>query len=168
VVVAYADDITIFVTTLTDVPVISDAIKSYEKVTGARLNTRKSKALAVGGWCTSTDMLDIPYHAEIKIQSVTFTSTIQHSMNKRWVNVTGKVTTQARDTYERDLSLSQQICYVQAYLLAKIWHTAQVFSAPTTCTRQLTTSIAWYIWKGATFRVQYRLYRSRRDTEAGA
>jgi len=41
VVVAYADDITIFVTTPTDVPVISDAIQCYEKATGARLNTRK-------------------------------------------------------------------------------------------------------------------------------
>ena len=48
VVVAYVGNITIFVTTPTDVPVISDAIKSYEKATGARLNTRKSKALAVG------------------------------------------------------------------------------------------------------------------------
>jgi hypothetical protein len=49
VVVAYANHITIFVTTPTETPVISDAIKCYEKATGARLNTRKSKALAVGG-----------------------------------------------------------------------------------------------------------------------
>jgi len=42
---------------------------------------------------------------------------------------------------------------VQAYLLAKKWHSAQVFPVPTTCTLQLTTAIAWYIWKGATFRV---------------
>jgi len=47
--VAYADDITIFVTTPTDIPVIQEAIHCYEKATGARLNTRKSGALAVGG-----------------------------------------------------------------------------------------------------------------------
>jgi len=35
VVVAYADDITIFVTTPTDVPVISDAIQCYEKNHGS-------------------------------------------------------------------------------------------------------------------------------------
>ena len=78
VVVAYADDITILVTTPTDVPVISDAIKSYEKATGTRLNTRKSKALAVGEWTTFMDMLNIPYHAEIKILGVIFASTIEH------------------------------------------------------------------------------------------
>ena len=67
--------------------------------------------------------------------------------------LTVKVRAQAKDTYERDLSLSQRIRYVQANLLAKIWHTVQVFPAPTTYTQQLPTAIAWYIWKGATFRV---------------
>ena len=164
VVVAYADDITIFVTTPTDVPLINDAIQCYEKATGTRLNTPKSKALAVRGWSAFTDTLNISYHAEIKILGITFASTIEHSMNKSWAYVAGKVSDQATNTYVRDLSLLQRLRYVQAYLLAKIWHTAQVFPAPTTCTGQLTTAIGWYIWKGC----QYRLYRSRRDKEAGA
>jgi len=100
-----------------------------------------------------TDTLNIPYHAETTILGITFASTIEHSINKRWANVIGKVRAQAMDTYERDLGLSQRIRYVQAYLLAKIWHTAQVFPAPMTCTRQFTTAIAWCVWKGATFRV---------------
>ena len=162
VVVAHADDVTIFVTTPTDIPVIRDAIQCYEKATGTRLNTRKSKALAVGGWSTSTDTLNIPYHAEIKILSLIFASTIEHSMTNSWTNVTGKLRSQARDTYERDLNLSQRIRYVQAYLLAKIWHTAQVFPAPTTVTRQLT------IYGREQCSVyQYRLYRSRRDKGLG-
>ena len=132
---------------------MNDAIQCYEKAMGARLDTRKSKELAVGGWSTSTVTLNIAYHVEIKNLGVTFASTIEHSMNKSWVNVTGKVRTQTRDTYERDLSLSQRISYVQTYLLERIWHTAQVFPAPTTCTLQLATATAWYIWKGATFRV---------------
>ena len=134
VVVTYADDIANFVMTPTDKPFTSDAIQYYDKAKGARLNTRKTKVLAVRGWSTSTDTLNITYHAEIKILGVTLTSTIKHSMDKTWANVTGKVRAQARETYERDLSLSQRICYVQAYLLAKICHTAQVFPAPATCT----------------------------------
>ena len=120
---AYADDIIIFVTTPTDVPVISDAIHCYEKATGARLNTRKSKALVLGGWITSTDSLNILYHAEIKFLGVTFAITFDHSKNKNWVKVTGKVRAQARYTYERNLSLSERILYVQAYFKTKI-HTA--------------------------------------------
>ena len=60
-----------------------------------------------------------------------------------------KVRAQARDTYARDLCLSQQTRYAHAYLLAKIWYTAQMFPVPMTCTRQLNTAIAWYTWKGA-------------------
>ena len=75
VVVIYADDITNFVTKSTNVTVISDAIIA----TGAHLNARKSKALAVGVWSTSTDTLNVPYHAEIKILGVTFASTIEHN-----------------------------------------------------------------------------------------
>jgi len=98
-VVAYTDDVTIFVTAPTGMPVTRDAIQCYERDTGVRLNTGKSKALAVGGWSTSTDTLNIPYHAEIKILGVTFTSTIEHLTNKSWANVTGKMRAQARDTY---------------------------------------------------------------------
>ena len=83
VLVAYADDINIFVTTPTDIPIISDAIKCYKKATGARLNTRKSKVLVVGGWGTSMDTLNIKYHAEIKILGVNFASTTEHSRNNR-------------------------------------------------------------------------------------
>ena len=64
---------------------------------GARLNTRKSKVLTEGGWSTSTDRLNIPYHAEIKILGVTFAITIEYSMNKSWVNVTGPVKGQKRE-----------------------------------------------------------------------
>jgi hypothetical protein len=38
VVVAYTDDVTIFVTSPTDLPIIHHAIQCYEKATGARLN----------------------------------------------------------------------------------------------------------------------------------
>ena len=57
---AYAD-ITIFVMTPTDIPVIQETIHFYEKAMGAHLNTRKSRALAVGGWSTNKKFLNIPY-----------------------------------------------------------------------------------------------------------
>jgi hypothetical protein len=46
--VAYADDVTIFVTFAADFAIIEEAILLYEQASGARLNIRKSKALAVG------------------------------------------------------------------------------------------------------------------------
>jgi len=75
------------------------------------------------------------------------------TINEKELGDCHRVRAEARDTYARDLCLSQRIRYVHAYLLAKIWYMAQMFPAPMTCTRQLNTAIAWYIWKEAIFRV---------------
>jgi hypothetical protein len=41
VVVAYADDVTIFVTTPEDIPRIQEALRCYEEASGARVNIGK-------------------------------------------------------------------------------------------------------------------------------
>jgi hypothetical protein len=47
-VISYAEDVTVFVTHPGDLQAIQQAIHLYERAKGARLNTRKSKALAIG------------------------------------------------------------------------------------------------------------------------
>ena len=47
-VITYADDVTIFVTSIADFPIIEEAIPLFERASGARLNPRKSKAMSVG------------------------------------------------------------------------------------------------------------------------
>jgi hypothetical protein len=47
-VVAYADDITIFVRVPEDIQVIRDRLRTYEMATGACLNIRKSKVMVAG------------------------------------------------------------------------------------------------------------------------
>jgi hypothetical protein len=48
--VAYADDITILLAAPGDITVIRNAIQCYEKATGAVLNIRTLRALAVVTW----------------------------------------------------------------------------------------------------------------------
>jgi len=115
-VVAYADDITICVTTPKDIPIISDTKQCDEKATGARPNTEIEGS---GGGRIDYREMNIKYRAEIKILGVNFASTIEHSMNKRWTNVTGKGYLRA------GLKLLTTDSLMQAYLLAEIWHTAQ-------------------------------------------
>ena len=69
-VVAYADDVTIFVTSPADIQPIQEAIRCYQSASGARLNIEKSKATAIGSWDASTDIMGIPYHTTIKILGV--------------------------------------------------------------------------------------------------
>ena len=46
-VVTYADDVLIFVTSAAEFAIIEEAIRLYDRASGARLDPRKSKALAV-------------------------------------------------------------------------------------------------------------------------
>jgi len=65
--VAYADYVTIFVTSKTDIPEIQEALHCFEEASGAKVNIGKSRALAIGSWDTSVRIIDIPYHSETNI-----------------------------------------------------------------------------------------------------
>jgi hypothetical protein len=65
-VVAYADNVSIFVTSPADITNIQETLQNYEKASGARINTMKSKAIAIGEWDTTTQIMDIPYHTETR------------------------------------------------------------------------------------------------------
>ena len=47
-VIAYADDVTIFVTSQADITKIQEALLCYEAASGARVNIEKSRAIAIG------------------------------------------------------------------------------------------------------------------------
>ena len=80
-VVAYADDVTIFVTSPTDIQLIQEALTCYQAASGARLNIEKSKAMAIGSWDISTDIMGIQYHTDIKILGVRMHNTVSQSAN---------------------------------------------------------------------------------------
>jgi len=152
-VIAYADDVTIFVTKPEDFCIIRDAVRCFEKASGAHLNVRKSKALAVGGWEEAGNDLGVEYHQSIKILDINFSSMIERTMHENWALQKARVKTNAKQVYGRDLCLAQRVRYVHIALLATIWFTAQILPAPVKYTQQLTIAILWFIWQGAAFRV---------------
>lgn len=125
---------------------------------------RQTPALAVGTWDTTRRVLGIPYSAEMKVLGFCMTKTIAQFGNACWARITTLVRTQAREAYSSDLGLSQHKQYVHAYLLAKLWHTAQIFPAPRECVRQIVSALTGYVWKGVIFRVHIStLQRRKKD-----
>ena len=123
--VAYADDVIIFVTSAADFAIIEEAIHLYERASGARLNPRKSKDLAVGSWCTQETVLEIAYLPHVTILGVTFWGTIEQKMKNTWARLTGKPRAQVKRAYTRGPCLATRLCYVNTFLLSKIWYPAQ-------------------------------------------
>jgi len=152
-VLAYADDITVFLTHREDIEKVNQAIWTYEQATGAQLNLNNSRALAVGGWAEPITPLGIDLLPQVKILGVTFGSTVDATVQESWSTVDNAVRAQARQAYARHLCLAHRVQYVQTYLLSKIWYLAQVLPPPIRHIQQLTTTCTWFIWRGATFRV---------------
>jgi hypothetical protein len=119
-VIAYAYDVTIFATS-PDIPIIQEALLCYEAASGTKVNIGKSKALAIGPWVTSIKIMDIPYHTEASILVFHITTTVNASARKSWSTITDRILAQARDAYNRKLSLDKQIQYIHDYLMAKVW-----------------------------------------------
>ena len=76
-VVAYADDVTIFLTSQADILIIQGAIRCYETAFGARVNIRITEAMAIGTWDTNTNIMNIPYYTDVKILGFHRASTLK-------------------------------------------------------------------------------------------
>jgi hypothetical protein len=136
-----------------DFTIILQAVRCYEQATGARLNPKKSKALAIGNWKDRATALGIEFHDQVTILGVTFGTTTAKSMKDSWAGVLWTVRAQARKAYARTLCLAQRIQYVQLCLFTKIWYLAQILPPTTVHVQQLTTVCSLFIWQGAIFRV---------------
>jgi hypothetical protein len=111
-VVAYADDVTVFVTSPADIPKIKDALTCCAATSGARVNIEKSKAIAFGTLDTSTKIMDIPYHTETTILGFLITAIVRESAQKCWSRTTALKRAQAKDAYYRELTLDKRINYI--------------------------------------------------------
>jgi hypothetical protein len=150
-VIAYADDVTVFVSQPEAFITIHQSICRFELATGARLNPTKSKALAIGTRSDPATVLSIEFHECVNILGVTFGPTIVLSIKDSWTGVICAVRAQARKAYRRNLCLTQCLHYVQLCLLAKIWYVAQILPLNCLHAQQLTTICSWFIWQGAIF-----------------
>ena len=152
-VVAYADDVTIFVTQRDDFRIIRDALQFYEKASEVRLNIQKSKALTIGGWMGTGNDLGVDFVPNMRILGITFTNTVERTAHDSWSRTAAQIRSQAHQAYGRNMSSAQRINYVHNTLLAPIWYIGQTLPSSEIYTRQLTTAVQWYLWRGAIFRV---------------
>jgi hypothetical protein len=131
---------------------IQEAIRTYERATGACLNPRKSKALAVGAWTERPTLLGIDLHKRFEILGVEFGPTVALSIRDSWSRVTSAVRAQARRAYARHV-LGKGSAIRAAVPFRKEMVCCPGMPSPQVQAQQLTTICSWYLWQGATFRV---------------
>jgi hypothetical protein len=108
-IIAYADDVTIIVSKPEDIRITHETLSTHEEATGAKINIRKSRALALGSWNTSIPIMGVPYCEEMKILGVHVTNTINATARRSWNFLTARIRAQAQDMYQRELHLEHRI-----------------------------------------------------------
>jgi len=90
-VIASADDVTIVVVKPEEIPIVQETLKIYKEATGAKINIQKSKALALGSWNTSLQIMDIPYCEEMKVLGLDIQNNTHASAEKSWNVLTSRI-----------------------------------------------------------------------------
>jgi hypothetical protein len=93
----HADDSTLFFMYEQEVSLALELIRNYEVATGARLNLRKSKALAVVSWDISVFGMDVHYYQDITILGVRFAQPVMNSSTLSWAITTRKMKGEVRE-----------------------------------------------------------------------
>jgi hypothetical protein len=113
-ILAYADDITVLVTQPSDFDTIEKTVHTYEKATGARLNTQDSKDLAITNWTAPATALGMNFQGKVTILGIKFAATLGTTMKVNW-DIIKKTRVQAERAYGRHLSLAKRLQYAQQY-----------------------------------------------------
>jgi len=140
--IAYADDVTVFVTDQDEAQSLQGILRTFEKATGAKINMDKYKALAIGGWDTTQKIMNITFQEEIRILGFQFTNRSNYTSKKHWCRVISHARAAAQEAYHRNISLDKRIQFVHDYLLARIWYSVQIFPILNDGIRQLNTAIS--------------------------
>ena len=132
---AYADDVSVFVTSCAEVEEVSKEIGRYEAVTGAKINCEKSVGFRLGSWkgCTLPDSF-IWKDGPCKILGVWFGPDLQ--LEKNWSEVLEKVVAATELWLRWRLSLKgrAEVCCSHIYSLVvyrlSVHHPIQVGKDP--------------------------------------
>jgi hypothetical protein len=129
-VLVHADDITIMLTKHEDIEIVREILQEYVEASGAEINIHKSKALALGGWDKTRQVMGIQYCEETTILGFHMRHTTKESSMLSWEVLTARIRATAQESYLRDLSMEYRISYMHAYLLARAWYMTQIYPPP--------------------------------------
>jgi hypothetical protein len=90
-VTAYADDITIILTSPDNIPKLQQVLNTCAQASGANINIKKSQALALGTWDKNIQILDIPYKDQITVLGLKLKQKVDSSREESWKLTTANI-----------------------------------------------------------------------------
>ena len=142
---AYADDVSVLVTSSAEVEEVSKEIGRYEAVTGAKINREKSVGLRLGSW--KGCVLPGPFiwkDGPCKILGVCFGPDLQ--LEKNWSEVLDKVVAATELWLRRRLSLKGRAEVCSSYIYSLAVYLLSVLPIPATILFKLERILFQFLW----------------------
>ena len=163
--VAFADDISVIITSPSQIEAMNGLFARFETAAGAKLNLRKTVAIDVGfyegneintHWLHTTNM--------VKILGITFTNSIRLMTTLNWNALVGKFNQLMWLQSLRTLTLHQKVIVLNTFGTSRIWYLASVLPPFSVHTAKITSAMGTFLWRGAVARVpMVQLARSREN-----
>ena len=145
----YADDATNFVKIECSLCHLLRVVNTYEKGSGAKLNTTKSEAMWLGRWrANGASPFGLTWVPKMKILGIYFSNGFVSVESDNWKSKLDKLENVTNLWKQRELSFLGRAMIINVLGASRFWHTAKVIIPPQWVIDSY-NKIAWsFIWKG--------------------
>ena len=141
--IAYADDLTIFVNSDEQLRKALDIIASFKDISGLTVNIQKSEILEIG---IKTSITEIKRCDQVKITGVLFTLDRERMVANNWDYVEKRVKDKIKGWQGRNLTEMGKSILVKTVIMPIISYTGSIVELPDKSEKKLTAAIFNFIW----------------------
>ena len=167
---AYADDVVVFIKDQQDVCILNSVIEKFSVVSAARVNWRKSEALAVGEWREGLPVL--PQSLSWKREGLKYLGI--HIGNsdiekKNWENITEKIDNKLAKWkwLHAQMSFRGRVLVLNNLVASLLWHRLACLDPPSGLIAQIQTKMVNFFWSKKHWVPQSVLFLSRDEGGQG-
>ena len=151
IVSAYADDVTIFITSNDGFKLVEEAYTTFSRASAACLNTKKSQGLWVGQWIGRADSpLNFSWNSEgLPFLGVHLGNTPNY-LKQNWLKCKEKLTKTllSWSRLSNTMSYKGKVIIANQLAASKIFHFLAVLSPPESVLNELQNLLVEFVWSG--------------------
>lgn len=151
--IAYADDVGIFIRRSEDIDLAFTVLQTYERASGAAINSRKTVLLPIGTRGLTTRR---PWYRVVddhKILGLNVVACPYRMQAMTWRRILGTIKGVCQQHAHRHLNLLEKAVLINTSILSKAWYVAQVLPVPKLLARSISKAVYWLLWRHAIFKV---------------
>lgn len=147
-IIAYIDDIYLFINNDYDLLTIEKIIESFEVTTNSQINKNKTKILALGNW-TNRKKWNPAWLQPVetmRVLGVKFRSNIRLTIKENSESLIKKTNQSIIAAAKRRLTVQQRVLYFNMYVISKIAYVAKVLPLPKKTIKTIQNAGNKFVW----------------------